>query len=301
MGPGSNTSMGGDHMLEQKQDPQPDQNHRVALLTKNDDSLKSTGFLVSSLHGRVGQVGTQQSDLAGQSDFNQTTVGRLVNEESDWSEECPVGTKPHPYGVWKGTAPFCDAHPSDCTNNGYEYVKSDSHGDGSTCWSGNKVYCQKMTCRPDDSYNPLCNAQLFRISVRGTAPYCAASECDCLQMGEVPYSSQAEVENPCVDIARFNSAGGETTKPCWTGTHVLCLKPVADLINGPAGNLARELNRNIEMQKTMCINGQKFSHEENMGMMKLPVQPHTIPPAVENLFNLGRYGFSSASRTIEEM
>merc|ERR1712048_459347 len=92
---GSNTSMGGDHMLEQKQDPQPDQNNRVALLTKNDDSLKSTGFLVSSLHGRVGQVGTQQSDLAGQSDFNQTTVGRLVNEESDWSEECPVGTKPH--------------------------------------------------------------------------------------------------------------------------------------------------------------------------------------------------------------
>merc|ERR1712048_1465781 len=123
------------------------------------------------------------------------------------SEECPVGTKPHPYGVWKGTAPFC-----------------------------------------------------------------AATECDCLQMGEVPYSSQAEVENPCVDIARFNSAGGETTKPCWTGTHVLCLKPVADLINGPAGNLARELNRNIEMQKTMCINGQKFSHEENMGMMKLAGQ-----------------------------
>ena len=43
---------------------------------------------------------------------------------------------------WIGTAPFCDTKPSDCTNKGAEYVRSDASGDGSKCFSGEKVLCR---------------------------------------------------------------------------------------------------------------------------------------------------------------
>jgi hypothetical protein len=48
---------------------------------------------------------------------------------------------------WIGTAPFCAARPSDCSNlgAGWEYSgRSNLSGDGATCASGQKVLCRKQ-------------------------------------------------------------------------------------------------------------------------------------------------------------
>ena len=44
---------------------------------------------------------------------------------------------------WLGTAPFCDADPSDCNNlgPGWSYLRTSVTGDGAPCTTGRKVMC----------------------------------------------------------------------------------------------------------------------------------------------------------------
>ncbi|NOJ39985.1 hypothetical protein [Bradyrhizobium australiense] len=42
---------------------------------------------------------------------------------------------------WIGTAPFCSASPQDCTQRGFDFVRSDKKGDGKRCVTGKKVLC----------------------------------------------------------------------------------------------------------------------------------------------------------------
>src|SRR4051794_15986301 len=50
--------------------------------------------------------------------------------------------------IWMGSAPFCKAGPDDCRQAGMVFVRSDSRGDGSTCASGKKVLCRRITTTP---------------------------------------------------------------------------------------------------------------------------------------------------------
>ena len=45
--------------------------------------------------------------------------------------------------IWEGTAPVCRGDPADC-GPGWSYQGKDKKGDGSTCWSGDKVKCCKI-------------------------------------------------------------------------------------------------------------------------------------------------------------
>lgn len=49
------------------------------------------------------------------------------------------GVTPLDCTSWYGTAPFCDAHCSQCPS-GWTCETSDC-GDGACCWSGQKVRC----------------------------------------------------------------------------------------------------------------------------------------------------------------
>jgi hypothetical protein len=51
---------------------------------------------------------------------------------------------------WLGTAPFCDAQPSDCSalGAGWEHGgRTDRIGDGAACATGVKVMCEKFEWR----------------------------------------------------------------------------------------------------------------------------------------------------------
>ena len=50
-----------------------------------------------------------------------------------------------PATVWLGTAPFCAASSRDCGIMGLSYVRSDTSGDGLSCFSGEKVLCKAPT------------------------------------------------------------------------------------------------------------------------------------------------------------
>uniref|UniRef100_A0A1I8FXG8 sphingomyelin phosphodiesterase n=1 Tax=Macrostomum lignano TaxID=282301 RepID=A0A1I8FXG8_9PLAT len=49
-------------------------------------------------------------------------------------------------GVWLGSAPICGAHQSSsCRKLDLLFDRLDSAGDGSTCWTGSKVFCRAKT------------------------------------------------------------------------------------------------------------------------------------------------------------
>lgn len=95
---------------------------------------------------------------------------------------------------WFGTAPFCDAHKSDCTKRGMDYVRSSSHGDGKNCSTGKKVLCRAKASFPKGG------------TWVGTAPACAADKSDCADLGMIFMKS---------DKYGFG-------KKCTTGKKVLC-------------------------------------------------------------------------------
>lgn len=112
-----------------------------------------------------------------------------------------------PGSVWMGTAPFCAAKPTDCSDNGMIYVRSDAHGDGAKCSSGAKVLC-----KPDPHPAPA------RTSVWiGTAPFCAASENDCARYGleyqtPPPQSAKALYEAFYKDYGNHCTNGGKKVR-----------------------------------------------------------------------------------------
>lgn len=88
----------------------------------------------------------------------------------------PSEKKPMADHYWLGTAPFCNAKPSDCESTpGYVFAEYSSIGDGASCWSGQKVKCVKKE-KSDIKYAwfgsaPFCNENPFiDIVVDGWVP-----------------------------------------------------------------------------------------------------------------------------------
>ena len=102
--------------------------------------------------------------------------------------------------VWVGTAPFCKGSPDDCRRLGMDYVRSDSRGDGSKCFSGKKVLCRRRPEAPSTVGGNLATRWV------GTAPFCQGHPVDCALMD--------------FDYVRSDKSGAG--KPCVTGTKVLC-------------------------------------------------------------------------------
>ncbi len=76
------------------------------------------------------------------------------------------------WGTYVGTAPFCNAHSSDCIDNGGFYWYAITEGNGHYCSSGRKVYC-------NDYPTPYNNLIWF-----GTAPFCDDNTCDVCGVGQ---------------------------------------------------------------------------------------------------------------------
>ena len=53
-------------------------------------------------------------------------------DQCKWDSDCSAGNvcQPAYASFWVGTAPFCGGRPSDCTDRGMDYVRSDQYGDG---------------------------------------------------------------------------------------------------------------------------------------------------------------------------
>lgn len=102
--------------------------------------------------------------------------------------------------VWVGTAPFCKGSRDDCRRLGMDYVRSDSRGDGSKCFSGKKVLCRRRPEAPSTVGGNLATRWV------GTAPFCQGHPVDCALMD--------------FDYVRSDKSGAG--KPCVTGTKVLC-------------------------------------------------------------------------------
>lgn len=126
------------------------------------------------------------------------------------SGDAPVGSggagaasvpQPPPAFFWSGTAPACEAAPSDCTANFFFSWGESVSGIGAACASGYKYLCASAP-RSD-----------WHVTVVGTAPACNASCSDCPQ----GYACWTWTNSG------ISSAGGGST--CWSGIKVICIKP----------------------------------------------------------------------------
>jgi hypothetical protein len=139
---------------------------------------------------------------------------------------------------WKGEAPFCEGAESDCSRlqpyGDWVYCKSDDSGDGSSCWSGEKVLCNRAVCVDKDlEYADNINSWWV-----GTAPFCSADECDCIsQYGAVPWKT---------------NDSGDDGSSCWTGKKQLCLRPV---------DTNADFAKWTDEAKTQCNADKKVSQE----------------------------------------
>jgi len=77
--------------------------------------------------------------------------------------------------TWIGTAPLCDAAPTDCVSAHQEFVRYDRSGDGHTCITGEKVLCK--SCPPSLGFLAnwmgklmpvLGNSSILDLSLPGT-------------------------------------------------------------------------------------------------------------------------------------
>lgn len=81
-----------------------------------------------------------------------------------------VGSAKPPAGtVVIGTAPSCDAHPSDCPTDFPNFISYLGAGGGHPCISGSKILCA-TDAFADDYKN---------YYWEGTAPFCSADKDDC--------------------------------------------------------------------------------------------------------------------------
>lgn len=123
---------------------------------------------------------------------------------------------------WFGTAPWCGAHEGDCQNYGGRLVQECSDCDGSSCWVGTKVRCEREITRGiKDECNPLCSP-FFTQTWVGTAPWCGGTECDCIATRSVPMQLASDGSS-CECDQRGNC--GRFGATCWTGQKILCVQP----------------------------------------------------------------------------
>jgi len=94
----------------------------------------------------------------------------------------------HAQSKWIGTAPICDAQPSDCADIDMDYVRSSKCGDGSCCVTGRKVKCSP------------------RQKWLGTAPICDAQPSECADFN--------------MEYVRSSKCGNGSC--CVTGRKILC-------------------------------------------------------------------------------
>jgi len=78
---------------------------------------------------------------------NEPITITAVKQGKTWPlfEPSPVGTK----CSWRGTAPMC--RPDGCPEAGVE-VARDRSGDGSNCWTGEKILCCSNDKVIDDAF-----------------------------------------------------------------------------------------------------------------------------------------------------
>lgn len=156
---------------------------------------------------------------------------------------------------WHGTAPFCNAIPSDCSRYAgklYEHIpenkisSEDRQSYGATCLTGNKVLCR---------YNPSSAVEKgifeeygldpttmnFTLKWFGTAPFCDPEPCQIWSEGYIPL---------------FNDEYGDGSK-CWTGRKILGVKPLT--LNKEQENLLNEWKSKCkELLLLQAENMQKF-------------------------------------------
>jgi hypothetical protein len=103
--------------------------------------------------------------------------------------------------VWVGTAPFCGGRPSDCTDRGMDYVRSDQYGDGKECLTGEKVLCQSPPSGPNINANINSNDNMNVIQGRKLS-------------GNVNINSNTNVnQGSSIDVApAWGQCGGKHTK-----------------------------------------------------------------------------------------
>jgi len=163
--------------------------------------------------------------------------------------------------LWVGTAPWCGGIPSDCTDRGMKYIRSDATGGvgDKTCWKGEKVLCQNppsvkdkggmynwMNPSPDQFcqtlggqralayiHEPCLTSDMKRSMDEalgssglkelwvGTAPFCGGEPSDCTDLGMKYIRSEATGGD-------FDSTCtcllGMCTCTCTSGNKVLCRK-----------------------------------------------------------------------------
>lgn len=122
---------------------------------------------------------------------------------------------------WLGTAPSCGSNKRHCQDRGGTFVRYDAYGDGSYCWWGWKVLCKIPDRYIKDDCHPECSRNFNRQWV-GTAPWCAASDCDCIRQNKVPVKVSSNNPGcPCKNRGRCPHFGAN----CHFGNKVFCIGP----------------------------------------------------------------------------
>ena len=94
---------------------------------------------------------------------------------------------------WIGSAPFCKPSPSQCAARpGYKYsgVK-DKCGDGSCCWSGAKMKCERDATKTKTEGRWV-----------GTAPVCNTSRCSVYRSYLIPTKTSRCGDGACCAIGQ---------------------------------------------------------------------------------------------------
>lgn len=146
---------------------------------------------------------------------------------------------------WQGTAPSCDAGPSDCSGATPYYWGTNHSGDGAPCWTGHKVLCAS---EPKSNYQNL--------QWEGTAPFCDAKPSDC------PTGTEFLVQGTSGDGAECDNGG------IFVGHKVYCgqkrqLNPPMDVKNS---NVSSQNSANQYCPQTcsgFMWNGQFSPSQEN--------------------------------------
>ena len=136
---------------------------------------------------------------------------------------------------WIGTGPFCNPHPSQCEQTpGYIATDTSTSGDGSSCWTGQKIKCQfsKSKWQQTPYYqqlvkdDPSARNSIPEFTWFGTAPLCGASPCDVYKAGKYPVKAGKCGDGSCCSTGekwlgmtpvtqRQRDAVKEGSKNCW--------------------------------------------------------------------------------------